>query len=428
MTVFRPEVDIDRVMAELGALASKSGAPAPAVTRVVYTETDLAARGLVKHLFAKAGLSVREDPIGNTFARWQGRRPDISPVGTGSHIDAIPHSGRFDGTVGVLGALEAVRALERAGFRPSRPIEVLMFTSEEPTRFGIGCLGSRALCGALTAESLAALRDVEGHSFDAVRRAAGFHGELQNVRLHDGYFAAFVELHIEQGPLLERARADIGIVTAIAAPAALRVTWEGEGGHAGAVLMPERRDALCAAAETVLAVEAAACSSGSPDTVATTGGCRVHPGAINSIPDRVTLEIDVRDIDIDPRDRVVDEIRRAVDEIAGRRQVRRVIESLNADPPARMAGAVVEAIQDACDELGLASLPITSRAYHDSLFMARIAPTGMIFIPCKGGISHRPDESSAPAEIARGIEVLAGTLARLAGSEDHPRGSRDHAR
>jgi len=428
MTVFRPDVDIDRVMAEIDALAGKSDAPAPAVTRVVYTDTDLAARCLVKDLCAAAGLSVREDPIGNTFARWEGLRPNLSPVGTGSHIDAIPHSGRFDGTVGVLGALEAIRALRRAGFRPSRPIELLMFTSEEPTRFGIGCLGSRALCGALTAESLAALRDVEGRPFDAVRRAAGFRGELSEVPLADGYFAAFVELHIEQGPVLERALADIGIVTAIAAPAALRVTWEGEGGHAGAVLMPGRRDALCAAAETVLAVETAALSSGSPDAVATTGVCRVHPDAINSIPDRVILEIDVRDIDIHPRDRVVDAIRRAIDEIAGRRQVESLVECVSADPPARMAGAVLEAIQDAGDELGLASLPIKSRAYHDSLFIARIAPCGMIFIPCKGGISHRPDESSAPAEIGRGIAVLAGTLARLAGSEDQQEVGGDHAR
>jgi N-carbamoyl-L-amino-acid hydrolase len=419
MTTFRPEVDINRVMAELDALAGKSDAPSPAVTRVVYTESDLAARGLVEDLCRVTGLAVREDPIGNTFARWEGQRPELSPVGTGSHIDAIPHSGRFDGTVGVLGALEAIRALKRAGFRPSRPIELVMFTSEEPTRFGVGCLGSRALCGALAAESLAALRDGEGRSFDTVRRAAGFRGDLSEVRLAAGYFAAFVELHIEQGPLLERAGADIGIVTAIAAPAALRVTWEGDGGHAGAVLMPGRRDALCAAAETVLAVETAAHSSGSPDTVGTTGVCWVHPGAINSIPDRVTLEIDVRDIDIVPRDRVVDAIRAAVDEIAGRRHVGLLLEMISADPPARMDGVVLDAIQNACDDLGLASLRIKSRAYHDSLFMARIAPAGMIFIPCKGGISHRPDESAAPAEIARGIEVLSATLARLAGSESH---------
>jgi N-carbamoyl-L-amino-acid hydrolase len=182
--------------------------------------------------------------------------------------------------------------------------------------------------------------------------------------------------------------------------------------------MPGRRDALCAAAAAVLAVEAAASASGSPDTVATTGVCRVHPGAINSIPDRVTLEIDVRDIDRDTRDRLVDEIRGAIGAIAGRRGVKARVVLLNSDPPCRTADMVVEAVARACQELGLASRRLVSRAYHDALFMARIAPTGMIFIPCKGGISHRPDESSTPEEIARGIEVLALTLARLALTPD----------
>jgi ureidoglycolate amidohydrolase len=428
MTAPRPEVNIDRVMAELDVLASHSDAPAPAVTRVLYTDADLAGRALIKELCADAGLSVREDPIGNTVARWDGLKPGLPPVGTGSHIDAIPYSGRFDGTVGVLGGLEAIRALKRAGFRPTRPIELWMFTSEEPTRFGIGCLGSRALCGTIAAGSLGSLRDVEGRDFDAIRRAAGFRGELSEVRLPERYFDAFVELHIEQGPLLEREGIPVGIVTAIAAPSAFRVTWEGEGGHAGAVLMPGRKDALCAAAETVLVVERLASSSGSPDTVATTGVCRVHPGAINSIPDRVMLEIDIRDIDLATRDRVAGAIRQALDEITERRKVRCRVESLNADPPAAMADVVLEAIQESCDALGLTSRRMISRAYHDSLFMAGIAPTGMIFIPCKDGISHRPEEFSTPEAIARGIEALAMTLARLAGTDGGAQGVGDVAR
>jgi ureidoglycolate amidohydrolase len=418
MTAARPGVDIDRMIAELDALAGKSDAPAPAVTRVLYSEADLAARAFIKELCKDAGLSVRDDPIGNIFARWEGLRPELAPVGTGSHIDAIPHSGRFDGTVGVLGALAAIRTLRSAGFRPVRPVELVVFTSEEPTRFGIGCVGSRALAGTLTPSSMAALRDEQGLAFDAVRLAAGFQGELADVRLSQGHFAAFVELHIEQGPLLERAGIPIGIVTAIAAPASLRITWQGEGGHAGAVLMPGRRDALCAAAETVLAVEASARSSASPDTVATTGVCRVHPGAINSIPDRATLEIDIRDVDLARRDHVLRDIRTAIDAIAARRQAGALVECLNADPPATTASVVVEATRAACGDLGVKSLPMISRAYHDSLFMARIAPTGMIFIPCRDGVSHRPDEYSSPAAIARGVEVLALVLGRLAATED----------
>src|SRR5262249_21622347 len=157
----------------------------------------------------------------------------------------IPYAGRYDGTVGVLGALEAVRALRVAGWRPRRSVELVLFTSEEPTRFGIGCLGSRLLSGSLAPAAAAALRDAGGSTFEEVRRQAGCSGELADVPLPVGCYAAFVELHIEQGPLLEREQIPIGAVTAIAAPAALRVRLEGEGGHAGAVLMPDRKDALC---------------------------------------------------------------------------------------------------------------------------------------------------------------------------------------
>jgi ureidoglycolate amidohydrolase len=413
VTGLRLEVEIDRLMAELDELASHSDAPSPAVTRIVYSDTDLAARAFLKTLFRDAGLSVREDALGNTFARWDGQRPDLSAVATGSHIDAIPHSGKFDGTVGVLGAIEAVRALARAGFRPVRTIEILLFTSEEPTRFGIGCLGSRGLCGSLTAAALASLKDSDGNTLEELRRAAGFQGDLAEVRLPTDHYAAFVELHIEQGPILERTGNAIGIVSAIAAPAALRVAWEGDGGHAGAVLMAGRRDALCAAAETVIAVESSAIATGSPDTVATTGICRVHPGAINSIPDRVILEIDVRDIDLEPRDRAIAAIERAVGEIAARRGMAATVECLSADPPARSSALVFDTIASACETAGVSSLSMISRAYHDTLFMARVAPAGMIFIPCKGGISHRPDESIEPADLARGVSVLALSLAQL---------------
>ena len=413
MTAVKVAVDIARLSAELDELAGWTDAAPPAVTRIIYTDADLKARFFVKRLCGAAGLVVREDPIGNTFARWEGSRPELPAVGTGSHIDAIPNAGRYDGTVGVLGGLEALRALRRAGFQPARSLELLLFTSEEPTRYGVGCVGSRALAGTLAPEALGKLRDCEGRTLDELRGLAGFRGALADVRLPPDYYAAFVELHIEQGPLLEREGIPIGVVTAIAAPAALRVHVEGEGGHAGAVLMPQRKDALCGAAEIVLAVENAARSSGSPDTVGTTGVCRVHPGAINSVPSKATLEIDIRDIDLAARDRVVTQVRQAVDDGMHRRGLRAAVETLNADPPATCGAAVVAAAQAACRQLGLAYKTMPSRAYHDSLFMARVCPTGMIFIPCKDGVSHRPDEYSGPDDIRRGVEVLALTLAQL---------------
>jgi ureidoglycolate amidohydrolase len=413
MSELHVTVDSERLGRELAELATFSDANPPAVTRVLYTDADLRARAFLKRLCADAGLAVREDAIGNLFARWVGSEPNLPAVGTGSHTDAIPHSGMYDGTVGVLGGLAAIRSLQAAGFRPRRSIELLMFTSEEPTRFGIGCVGSRGLCGAFTPERLADLRDKDDQRLDDIRRAAGFNADLAGVRMPANYYSTFAELHIEQGPLLERENIPIGVVTAIAAPAAMRVTLDGEGGHAGAVLMPVRKDALCAAAEIILAVEAAAKGSGSPDAVATTGVCRAHPGAINSVPSQVKLEIDIRDVRLEPRDQAVNAVREAIEEVSKGRGVKAAVELLNADPPATMADSVVSAAEAACKSLGLAHRRMVSRAYHDSLYMSRICDTGMIFIPCRGGVSHRPDEYAAPEAIANGVAVLALTLARL---------------
>ena len=291
-------VDSATLSAELDRLAGFSDAPAPAVTRVMLSDTDLAARSWLQGLLAAAGLEVRIDAAGNIFARWVGTEAALPAVATGSHVDAIPHSGRYDGTVGVLGGLEAIRALQRWGFRPRRSIELIVFTAEEPTRYGVGCLGSRLMSGAMTASAAARLVDGDGLTFGQFCRRAGGLGGLEQVRLARGHYGAFVELHIEQGPLLEQAGLPIGVVTAIAAPASLRVTYEGSGGHAGAVLMVDRRDALLPAAELALAVAAAARDSGSDDTVATTGVLDVHPRAINSIPSRTCLEIDVRDVEL----------------------------------------------------------------------------------------------------------------------------------
>jgi ureidoglycolate amidohydrolase len=409
------KIDQRRVAEEIDTLAAFSDAEPPAVTRIVFSDQDLRARAWFKKRCAAAGLVMREDAVGNAFARWEGLRPELAAVATGSHIDAIPHAGRFDGVVGVLGGLEAIRALKAGGFQPVRSMELILFTSEEPTRFGVGCIGSRLLSGALTAAVDKALRDDKGDDLRAVRTRAGFSGDLGSVRLGNDFYSAFVELHIEQGSNLERNGITIGIVTSIAAPASFLVMIEGQGGHAGGTLMPGRRDALCAAAELILAIERFACGSGAVDTVATVGTCEVHPGAINSIPSRVKLGVDLRDIDGERRDRVLDEIKGAAEEIARRRQVRMETTMLNADPPASSSPRVVSAIASACGEMKIASRRMVSRAYHDSLFMSRIAPTAMIFIPCRDGISHRPDEYAAIGDIATGVEVLARSLAELSG-------------
>ena len=407
-------INQDRLCAEIEALAALSEAEPPAVTRVVFTPVDLRARAWIQEKCVEAGLSVRQDAIGNIFARWNGSDPALPVIGTGSHIDAIPNAGKYDGVVGVLGGLEAIRALREAGLRARHSIELLVFTSEEPTRFGIGCLGSRLLSGSLSPEAAKKLIDNQGTSLEEVRRKAGMKGDLEEVRLPRGYYGAFVELHIEQGPLLERESNALGVVRRIAAPASLRIVIEGAGGHAGAVLMPDRHDALCAAAELILAIEQAARNTGVIDTVATVGICDVFPSAVNSIPARVCLSVDVRDTNLSRRDGVMQAVERACKATSMRREVRIHSELLNADPPAECEPAIVAALAQTCERLGFSFLFMTSRAYHDSLFIARIAPVAMLFIPCRNGYSHRPDEYASPEDIARGALVLAETLATLA--------------
>ena len=408
-------IDGERLTQELETLAAFSDAPAPAVTRVVFSDRDLQARAWFRSLCEGEGLALRDDAVGNTFARWVGSEPALAAVGTGSHIDAIPHSGRYDGPVGVLGGLAAIRALRAAGFQPLRSVELLLFTSEEPTRFGIGCMGSRLLAATLAPSADDTMKDSEGRTLREVRTVAGFHGSLDSVPLPAGYYDAFIELHIEQGPLLERRGVPIGAVQAIAAPASLRLTFQGAGGHAGAVLMPDRRDAFLAAAEVALALEAAAKSTGAIDSVATTGVCDIFPRAINGIPSRVQMEADIRDTDASRRDGMIEKLQTACDEVGARRRVSIALEFINRDAPAICDPRIVDAIADAAARHELACQRMVSRAYHDTLFMSRVCPAAMIFIPCRDGVSHRPDEYSSPEAIARGATVLAETIASLAG-------------
>lgn len=414
MAATHPALLIDRLIDELKTLAQISEAEPPVVTRVVFSEADMRARAYVKRLCVDAGLAVTEDAIGNMFARWEGNDPGLAPIGTGSHIDAIPNAGLYDGCVGVLGGLEAIRVLQQLGFKPRRSIELVMFTAEEPTRFGIGCLGSRMMANVVSPEQASQLRDKEGRGLEELRTRAGFQGSLEEVALPNGRFHQFIELHIEQGPMLEKEGIDVGLVTHIAAPASVRVVIEGEGGHAGSRLMPGRKDALTAAAELILALEAAAKSTGAIDTVATVGVCDVFPGAVNSIPSRVRLETDIRDIDGARRDRLLGALHAACDNVAGKRGVAISTELVNADPPAACDTAILAALEESAKAAGKSHKKMVSRAYHDTLFMARIAPVAMLFIPCRGGVSHRPDEYASPEWIGSGVHVLSRTLAALA--------------
>ncbi|PDW04945.1 hydantoinase/carbamoylase family amidase [Candidatus Viridilinea mediisalina] len=406
-------IDLETIMADLDILAAYTEAPAPAVTRLIYGEAEVRARAYVRARCLASGLEVREDGLGNLFARWPGREPQLPAVASGSHLDTAPQAGRFAGAVGVVGALEAVRALQRAGFQPRRSLELLVFAGDAPTRFGLGCLAGRALAGLVQAEQLRALQDATGRTLEDWRQAAGLAEPLEQVALAPGHYAAFIELYIEQGPLLATEGEAIGVVRAMAAATTLQLWLHGQHSHAGSTLMLERRDALLAGAEIALAVEAAALATNRPHTVATTSLFQIEPGLVNMIPGHAALTLEVREIAAEPRDHVLRSIDRAVASICARRHVTYDFQMHSSDAPVTCDPGVVEQIVRVCEDLGLPRQFMVSRTYHNSLFMAHLAPTAMIFIPCRYGDSSLTDEQVEPEHILQGIAVLAHSLARL---------------
>ena len=399
---------------QLRALAAiNSDVEAGGITREVFTPDYTRANEYVLGLMERAGLAARVDAFGNLFGRVSGGQPELPAVLTGSHIDTTLNAGAYDGVLGVLGAIEAIRLLLEDGWRPRRAVEVVCFAGEEP-RFGSGCIGSRALMGTLHRGDLDVMVDRAGISIAEAMRAVGLEPDrIGEVRLDATAVEAFVELHIEQGSRLETAGVPVGVVTGIAAPHDLRVTISGFAAHAGATPMDARRDALAGAAELVLAVERLARASPSGSTVGTVGVIDARPGAINVIPGEVVLAVDIRDHDLAARERVVEEFTAAVESVCARRDLERDIQLITRDDPATCAPVVVEAARAACRALEIESIDIVSGAYHDAMVLGAEIPIGMIFVPSQGGISHSPLEYTAPEEVDLGVAVLAETLREL---------------
>jgi hydantoinase/carbamoylase family amidase len=404
-----------RLHTAIAELATFNDDPAAGgITREIYTPTYGAALEQVIDRMRAAGLEPRLDAAGNLFGRWPGAAPAAPMVLTGSHVDTTLNAGAYDGVLGVLGAIEAVHLLRDQGFVPRRSIEVVAWAGEEP-RFGTGCVGSRVAAGELSRADLDRLRDRDGVTMAQALRSAGFDPDrLADARIDPATVHALVELHIEQGIVLETHGEPIGVVSAIAAPHDFRLTFRGAATHAGATPMDLRHDALAGAAEAIVAVERLARASPSPTTVGTVGVVRALPGAINVVPGTVELDVDVRDSDAAAREQTVTAIIAEARAIAGGRGLALDVTQIVDDAPVACDPAVIAAAQETCDELGLPARTMISGAYHDAMIMGRRVPVGMIFVPSRGGVSHHPDEYTAPEELDRGVAVLAGTLARLA--------------
>lgn len=389
------------------AILAKLGKHESGINRALGTPAERAAREIFVTWAQQAGLDVSQDRVGNLFARRDGSM-QAEPILVGSHLDTVPTGGAYDGAYGVVGALNALDLLNRRNIVTQHPVEAVAWAGEEGSRFPLGCLGSSTFCG-LTPEAQAlALTDENGLTLQqALASPEG--GLIPGLHVRQGRaVAAYLELHVEQGPVLEDSGVSLGIVTAIAAQRRYRVTVDGKSGHAGTVPMDRRSDALSAASELFLAIESAARFAG--DCVATVGKVVVEPGGTNVIPLRVIFSLDVRSPDESHILCVEDALQKAIDHAKRERGVPAVVERLESRPAAPMAPPLREAIRRAAIELGQPAMEVASGAGHDAMCLARIAPAAMIFVPSIGGLSHVDEEHTSAADLRIGVEALAAAI------------------
>jgi len=383
-------------------------------SRLVFGEAEWGAVEYVTGLMRQAGLAVRTDAFGNVIGRLEGREPGAPVVATGSHVDTVPEGGNFDGVVGVIAGLGALMRLKARGLL-RRPVEVMVFRGEESARFSIHTMGSKVMAGIASLEAWRKLQDHGGATLAQALATRGLDLErIPEAVRRPEEFKAFVEMHIEQGPVLEEAGIPIGVVEAIAGPVRLKISVEGTASHSGTTPMGKRRDALVSAAQVVLAVQDEAAKRAERRIVGTVGVMKVHPGAMNVVPGRVEMWVDIRGIDSEDIAATARAVREAAARIAAREGTRIQLETLSTDTPVPMDSDVIRTIEAACRLTGVVYRRMPSGAGHDAMNMAKLAPAGMIFIPCRRGVSHNPDEYAAPEDILTGIDVLTETLAALA--------------
>jgi beta-ureidopropionase / N-carbamoyl-L-amino-acid hydrolase len=395
----------DRLQARITALAKFGANPEGGVSRVAFSEADVAGRAYIRKLMEEAGLTVRVDTAANMIGRREGTDPKLPAIMIGSHIDSVPGGGNYDGDVGVLGAIEVAQLLRDSGVKLRHPLEVVSFTDEEG-----GLIGSLAMTGRLERSAL----DVMSHSGktirDGIRAVGGDPERLEEARRKRGDLAAFVELHIEQGAILDEANIDIGVVEGIVGIRWWDVTVQGFANHAGTTPMNRRRDALLSAAELVQAVNRVATSAPGRQ-VATVGRIRAEPGAPNVIPGKVVLSLEVRDLDAKKMEQVYASIRAEADSIAKARNTPFTFDEIKvSSEPAPTDERMRRIIAAAAQSLGLTHRLMPSGAGHDAQDMTHLAPTGMIFVPSKDGISHSPKEYTSPQDMANGANVLLRTV------------------
>jgi len=395
----------DRLQQRITDLSKLGANPEGGVSRVAFSAADVAGREYIKKLMQDAGLVVRVDAAGNIIGRRNGSDPKLPAIMAGSHIDSVPGGGNYDGDVGVLGAIEVAHLLRERGVVLRHPLEIVSFTDEEG-----GLIGSLAMTGRLEAAALEVMSHSGKTIREGIRAVGGDPDRLERARRKPGELKAFVELHIEQGAVLDEGGIDIGVVEGIVGIHWWDVTIDGVANHAGTTPMNRRRDALVSAAELVLAVNRVATALPGRQ-VATVGRIRADPGAPNVIPGKVVLSLEVRDLASDKIQQVYEAIQAEAERIAKARQTSIAFTELQvASDPAPTDERMRRIIAAAATSLGLTHKLMPSGAGHDAQDMTHIAPTGMIFVPSVGGVSHSPKEHTSPEDMANGANVLLRTV------------------
>ncbi|MCH9044947.1 MAG: M20 family metallo-hydrolase [SAR324 cluster bacterium] len=402
-------IDPERLWHSLMEMARIGATPAGGCNRLTLTDADKAARDLFVAWAREAGCAVSVDAAGNIFARRAGSADDSEPVLTGSHLDTQPTGGKFDGAYGVLAGLEVVRTLNDHGVATPRPLEVAMWTNEEGSRFQPSCLGSRAFVGDTPLADVLAAADTRGIMLGDELERIGYDGD-QPCRPRPVH--AYLEAHIEQGPILEREGKPIGAVTGVQGKQALSVRVDGMNAHAGTTPMEVRRDPLVAAARMVTEIDRLA-RAARPDALGTVGMFAVEPGSINVINQNVAFSVDLRCPDDATLLALAESVRAAITAVASEQGLAVHVEDISVNGAVAFDERIVSTVERAAESLGYACRRIISGAGHDARSLAAICPAGMIFIPCDGGLSHNEAENISPEQAAAGADVLLQSLLSL---------------
>lgn len=405
---------IERIKNDLLEI-SKYTSDGKGINRLAYTSEERSALEFLEKELIKEGLTTKMDPCGNLIARRKGVDPTLPAVACGSHIDSVYEGGKYDGTIGVLAGIEAIRNLNQNDIKTLHPIELIIFACEESSRFGVSTLGSKAMAGNLDLSSISNLKDRDGITIQQAFENCNLDfNSIQESKREKNELKAFLELHIEQGPNLEEKGIPIGIITGIAAPTRLMIKIEGVASHSGSTSMLNRKDALLGAAEISLLLEREAKLESYKDTVGTVGVMNILPGAMNVVPGYAEMKVDIRGIYKDSIERVLNNFINGIKEVEKNRQLKITWEIISSEDPALTDKTIQKTLADNCKTLGLDYMFMYSGAGHDAMNMAKLCPTGMIFVPSKNGLSHNPNEFTSMDEIYKGATLLEKTLLDLA--------------